>query len=621
MTCFQPLTKIGAIACSTIALSFTGCKVDRGSSTKSFVGLEADINADVAKGQAPSFLLLQQWFNGEIPVDEAAAQYGKVSYKVHQSFSDYTYGQIPAQYRDGLVKYYQQQIDRVNAFQQAKANPQALTALLNVEAAEMYDILRTLLEVNYKPQTNDLLAHLISQPGLRNFIDRFSVELLSRLYKRPLRDLIANLGAERDNFAKLLVTTYVTPSGANPKFQKDLATDCAKLINFITALGAQPIKNCTAASGFQLSSGGDLNSAAAGLTGGGQKFANAYAGIFAAGGPVQASGAAPQLSIFQGKDPAAGDGGAAPGGVTPVTPATPTPTIAPPAGGLGGGTQPPGLAGTLTQLLGPNWASNIPSLSTQADDESLALNSPVTASTLPPKPKFDCLKTPANTGLPLVLCQRYGAVLPSTKELGLKTNSVAKSKTSNSGNSFGLAQGYNYFIVYKYHTPIQDQGQDGACTAFGLTHTVEANLQKISPGATFDSWTQWSEQSQQPNVGIAISTARGRDFGGHRIVDDVTLTTVDTIKAAMDQGHAVYSASEVDDSWTTMYSPGTSLSCGNPAGESGHAYSLQGYDDTKQVFILKNSWGDSWGESGYGYLPYSCITTFQQGEWHDLIMQ
>jgi len=36
-----------------------------------------------------------------------------------------------------------------------------------------------------------------------------------------------------------------------------------------------------------------------------------------------------------------------------------------------------------------------------------------------------------------------------------------------------------------------------------------------------------------------------------------------------------------------------------------HAIVLVGYDDTKQRWIIRNSWGSGWGDSGYGYIPYS----------------
>jgi hypothetical protein len=37
----------------------------------------------------------------------------------------------------------------------------------------------------------------------------------------------------------------------------------------------------------------------------------------------------------------------------------------------------------------------------------------------------------------------------------------------------------------------------------------------------------------------------------------------------------------------------------------GHAVPLIGFDDTKQAFLVQNSWGTSWGNSGFFLLPYS----------------
>jgi len=40
----------------------------------------------------------------------------------------------------------------------------------------------------------------------------------------------------------------------------------------------------------------------------------------------------------------------------------------------------------------------------------------------------------------------------------------------------------------------------------------------------------------------------------------------------------------------------------------GHAVQACGYDDKKQVFIVRNSWGKHWGDQGYFYMPYAYIT-------------
>lgn len=43
---------------------------------------------------------------------------------------------------------------------------------------------------------------------------------------------------------------------------------------------------------------------------------------------------------------------------------------------------------------------------------------------------------------------------------------------------------------------------------------------------------------------------------------------------------------------------------------AGHAVCAVGYEDNKQLFIVRNSWGREWGDQGYGYFPYEL---FQNG--------
>lgn len=51
-----------------------------------------------------------------------------------------------------------------------------------------------------------------------------------------------------------------------------------------------------------------------------------------------------------------------------------------------------------------------------------------------------------------------------------------------------------------------------------------------------------------------------------------------------------------------MPSPGEAL-------EGGHAILFCGYDDASQRFIFRNSWGTSWGQQGYGTIPYTYLTS------------
>ena len=40
----------------------------------------------------------------------------------------------------------------------------------------------------------------------------------------------------------------------------------------------------------------------------------------------------------------------------------------------------------------------------------------------------------------------------------------------------------------------------------------------------------------------------------------------------------------------------------------GHAVLAVCYDDAEQSFIVRNSWGDHWGNGGYFTMPYAYLT-------------
>lgn len=45
----------------------------------------------------------------------------------------------------------------------------------------------------------------------------------------------------------------------------------------------------------------------------------------------------------------------------------------------------------------------------------------------------------------------------------------------------------------------------------------------------------------------------------------------------------------------------------NEKSQGGHAVTIVGYDDAQKVLIVKNSWGNDWGDKGYFYLPYEYV--------------
>jgi C1A family cysteine protease len=63
----------------------------------------------------------------------------------------------------------------------------------------------------------------------------------------------------------------------------------------------------------------------------------------------------------------------------------------------------------------------------------------------------------------------------------------------------------------------------------------------------------------------------------------------------------------------------------------GHAVVVVGYDDAKKIqntgggpkttgaFRIRNSWGKSWGDAGYGWLPYEYVLQGLAVDWWSLI--
>ena len=73
---------------------------------------------------------------------------------------------------------------------------------------------------------------------------------------------------------------------------------------------------------------------------------------------------------------------------------------------------------------------------------------------------------------------------------------------------------------------------------------------------------------------------------------------------------------------------------GGESTQGGHAVVVAGYDDnrlirntnggaitTKGAFLIRNSWGTGWGESGYGWLPYEYALRRVAVDWWCLLKQ
>lgn len=87
---------------------------------------------------------------------------------------------------------------------------------------------------------------------------------------------------------------------------------------------------------------------------------------------------------------------------------------------------------------------------------------------------------------------------------------------------------------------------------------------------------------------------------------------VEAVKRALQKGPLVTSMSVYADFMS--YSSGVyKHTSGSYLG--GHAISIVGYDDASQSFLIRNSWGEGWGEEGFGHVAYDDTSDVGGSTW------
>lgn len=199
------------------------------------------------------------------------------------------------------------------------------------------------------------------------------------------------------------------------------------------------------------------------------------------------------------------------------------------------------------------------------------------------------------------------------------------------------------------HCPaVYDQGDLGSCTANSVSGLAEFLMMKEGHAAFVPSrlaiyyWERVIEGSVKQDSGASISDSMEvvshmgcpheslwdynvskftvkpnakvvADGAKHKVSNymQVENNVLSTMQSCLASGYPItigFSVYESFESNTVAQTGIVPMPGKNEELLGGHAVLVVGYDDSKSWFIVRNSWGSSWGDKGYFYMPYTYFT-------------
>jgi len=177
---------------------------------------------------------------------------------------------------------------------------------------------------------------------------------------------------------------------------------------------------------------------------------------------------------------------------------------------------------------------------------------------------------------------------------------------------FGFGHSQIKLLDFRTKCPaVYDQGKLGSCTANAIGfcyHFDELKQDEASPfqpSRLFIYYNERNMDTEKPGD-ACFDTAKQ-----HRSIANAAITqSIEQLKAALILGFpvvfgfTVYDSFEGNDVATTGNMP---MPASGEKVLGGHAVALVGFNDDRKAFIVRNSWGASWGDHGYFYMPYEFI--------------